>query len=107
MVSKSQTMGFLRNIVARAASWAGLPVIVSRGGLSNTMGSSPVVDVRMLVEIDGRRRPMVATARARGMKPNPFLRDAFNQSADASVNDFGTDLATAIERFVNRNYRKI
>ena len=71
------------------------------------MGSSPAVDVRMLVEIDGRRRPMVATARARGMKPNPFLRDAFNQSADASVNDFGTDLAAAIERFVNRNYRKI
>ena len=60
-----------------------------------------------VLKFTGRDGGVVYTPTARGMKPNPFLRDAFNQSADASVNDFGTDLATAIERFVNRNYRKI
>ena len=44
-------MGFFRNIVARAASWAGLPVIVSRGGLSNTMGKMEEVDDDLALKI--------------------------------------------------------
>lgn len=55
----------------------------------------------------GRGGGVVYAARTRGMKARPFLRDAFNQSSDASVNDFGADLTAAIERFVNRNFRKI
>lgn len=44
-------MGFFRNIVARAASWAGLPVIVSRGGLTNTMGKMEDVDHDLALKI--------------------------------------------------------
>lgn len=37
-------MGFFKNIAARAAAWAGIPVIVERGGLVNTMGDDPDID---------------------------------------------------------------
>ena len=59
------------------------------------------------LKFPGREGGVVYAARTRGMKARPFLRDAFDQSADASVNDFGADLTSAIERFVNRNFRKI
>lgn len=44
-------MGFFRNIVARAASWAGLPVLISRGSLSNTMGRMSDVDEEFAMKI--------------------------------------------------------
>lgn len=59
------------------------------------------------LKFPGREGGVVYAARTRGMKARPFLRDAFDQSADASVNTFGADLTAAIERFVNRNFRKI
>ena len=37
-------MGFFKNIAARAAAWAGIPVIVERGGLVNAMGDDPDID---------------------------------------------------------------
>lgn len=37
-------MGFFKNIAVRAAAWAGIPVIVERGGLVNTMGDDPDID---------------------------------------------------------------
>ena len=59
------------------------------------------------LKFPGREGGVVYTPMVRGMKPNPFMRDAFNQAADASVNDFGTEITALIERFVNRNVAKL
>lgn len=48
---KLQTMGFWKNMAARAAAWAGLPVIISRGGISGPMGREPDVDDNFAMKI--------------------------------------------------------
>lgn len=60
-----------------------------------------------VLKFTGREGGVVYTPTARGMKPNPFLRDAFNLSSDATVADFGRELETVISRFVNRKFKKI
>lgn len=44
-------MGFFRNIVARAAVWAGVPVFIERGGLTNTMNAEQDVDGAFAMKI--------------------------------------------------------
>lgn len=40
---------------------------------------------------------------AKGLKPNPFMIDAFNAATGATVDSFGGELTAAIERFVDKN----
>lgn len=60
-----------------------------------------------VLKFTGREGGTVYTPTARGMKPNPFLRKAFDLSSDVTVANFGRELETVIARFVNRNFRKL
>lgn len=49
----------------------------------------------------------VFTRSARGLKPNPFMLDAFNSTANESAERFGSDLAASVEKFVNNKFKAL
>lgn len=58
------------------------------------------------LKFTGKEGTTVYTRTARGMKPNPFLSDAFSMSADVTVDEFRTSLVEVVEKLVNRKARK-
>lgn len=49
----------------------------------------------------------VFTRSARGVSPNPFMMQAFNNATGSTVDDFGKEMATAVENFANKNFVKL
>lgn len=43
--------------------------------------------------------------RVKGIRPNPYLEHAYTENSERVVASFGSELATAVEKFVNRNFR--
>ena len=43
----------------------------------------------------------------KGLKATPFLEQAYGETSERIVSEFGDSLATAVERFVGRNFKKI
>ena len=43
----------------------------------------------------------------KGLKATPFLEQAYSETSERIVSEFGDSLATAVERFVGRNFKKI
>lgn len=43
----------------------------------------------------------------KGIKPTPFLEQAYSESSERTISIFGDELAKAVEKFVNRNFKRI
>lgn len=61
---------------------------------------------RVLVFTSARGEKVFARS-ARGIAPNPFLQRAFDAATDTTVDSFGRELASEIERFIDKNFVKI
>lgn len=55
----------------------------------------------------GRYGEKVFASRVKGLKAIPFLEQAYSQTSQRIVTDFGDDLATAVEKFINKNFKKV
>lgn len=53
---------------------------------------------------DGKK---VFARSVKGLRPTPFLEQAYAETSERIVSEFGDSLATAVERFVGRNFKKI
>ena len=103
-----------RTLVRQALRRSAQPIVATAraraphrtGRLKRSIG---IVSLRRdrVLKFTGREGGTVYTPTARGMKPNPFLRKAFDLSSDVTVANFGRELETVIARFVNRNFRKL
>ena len=61
---------------------------------------------RVLV-FTGSHGEKVFTRSARGLSPNPFMMQAFNSATGSTVDDFGKEMAAAVENFANKNFVKL
>ena len=43
----------------------------------------------------------------KGIRPNPYLEKAYTENSERVVASFGDELATAVEKFVNRNFKPV
>lgn len=43
----------------------------------------------------------------KGLKPTPFLEDAYRENSERVIAEFGNNLAGAVEKFVNKNFKPI
>lgn len=43
----------------------------------------------------------------KGIRPNPYLEQAYTENSERVVASFGDELATAVEKFVNRNFKPV
>ena len=43
----------------------------------------------------------------KGIKPKPFLEQAYSENSERTVATFGDELAKAVENFVNKNFKPI
>lgn len=55
----------------------------------------------------GRNGEKVFASRVKGLKATPFLEQAYSQTSQRIVTDFGDNLATAVEKFINKNFKKV
>lgn len=42
-----------------------------------------------------------------GIRPTPYLEQAYTENSERVVASFGDELATAVEKFVNRNFKSV
>lgn len=50
---------------------------------------------------------LVFAKSVRGIAPNPFLEKAYAETSERLVASFGNELATAVEKFVNKNFKPV
>lgn len=43
----------------------------------------------------------------KGIRPNPYLEQAYAENSERVVASFGSELATAVEKFVSKNFKTI
>lgn len=43
----------------------------------------------------------------KGIRPTPYLEQAYTENSERVVASFGDELATAVEKFVNRNFKPV
>lgn len=56
---------------------------------------------------ENKKGETIFAKKAKGIKPNPYLAKAYNETNTKTVNIFGDELAKATERFINKNYKPI
>lgn len=49
----------------------------------------------------------VFATRTKGLKANPYLEKAYTETAERIVSEFGDNLATAVEKFIDKNFKKV
>ena len=67
---------------------------------------TPRREGRILV-FTGSEGETVCARSVKGLKATPFLEQAYSETSERIVSEFGDSLATAVERFVGRNFKKI
>ena len=43
----------------------------------------------------------------KGLKPRPYIEESYQENYEKVVSSFGDELGTAVEKFVNRNFKKV
>lgn len=61
---------------------------------------------RIMVFI-GKDGEKVYASSVKGIKPTPYLEKAYAQTSERIVAEFGDNLGNAVEKFVNKNFKKI
>lgn len=61
---------------------------------------------RILV-FENERGEKIFVRSVKGIKPTPFLEQAYTENSERTVAIFGDELAAAVEKFVNRNFKPI
>lgn len=61
---------------------------------------------RIMVFI-GKEGEKVYASSVKGIKPTPYLEKAYSQTSERIVSEFGDNLGKAVEKFVNKNFKKI
>ena len=61
---------------------------------------------RIMVFI-GKEGEKVYASSVKGIKPTPYLEKAYSQTSERIVAEFGDNLGKAVEKFVNKNFKKI
>ena len=61
---------------------------------------------RIMVFI-GKEGEKVYASSVKGIKPTPYLENAYSQTSERIVAEFGDNLGKAVEKFVNKNFKKI
>lgn len=67
---------------------------------------TPRKEGRIMVFI-GKEGEKVYASSVKGIKPTPYLEKAYSQTSERIVTGFGDNLAKAVEKFVNKNFKKI
>ncbi len=55
----------------------------------------------------GKDGEKVFATRVKGLKPTPYLEQAYSQTSQRIVTEFGDNLAAAVEKFINKNFKKV
>lgn len=61
---------------------------------------------RIMVFI-GKEGEKVYASSVKGIKPTPYLEKAYSQTSERIVSEFGDNLGKAVEKFVNKNFKRI
>ena len=61
---------------------------------------------RIMVFISKEGEKVYASS-VKGIKPTPYLEKAYSQTSERIVAEFGDNLGKAVEKFVNKNFKKI
>lgn len=56
---------------------------------------------------ENRQGEKIFVKSVKGIKPTPFLETAYNESSERTVAIFGDELATAVGKFVDKNFKPI
>ena len=60
-----------------------------------------------LLVFENERGVKVFTRSVKGIRPTPFLERAYSENSERTVALFGDELAAAVEKFVNKNFKPI
>jgi len=60
-----------------------------------------------LLVFDDAQGKMVFVRSTKGIKPTPFLEQAYTENSEHTVAMFGDELAAAVEKFVNKNFKTV
>lgn len=60
-----------------------------------------------LLVFRGRDGKMVFARAVKGIKPTPFLEEAYRENAESVVASFGENLAVAVEKYIDKNFKPI
>ena len=60
--------------------------------------------IMVFISKDGEK---VYASSVKGIKPTPYLEKAYSQTSERIVAEFGDNLGKAVEKFVNKNFKKI
>ena len=60
-----------------------------------------------LLVFENERGDKVFTRSVKGIKPTPFLEQAYSENGERTVVSFGEELAEAVEKFVAKNFKPI
>lgn len=55
----------------------------------------------------GREGKKVFAPSVKGLRARPYLEEAYTQTSEGLVTNFGDNLAKSVEKFVNKNFKKI
>lgn len=61
---------------------------------------------KLLVFDDAQGRKVFVRS-TKGIKPTPYLEQAYTENSERTVTIFGDELAAAVEKFVNKNFRPV
>ena len=60
-----------------------------------------------ILAFKGKDGKMVFTRAVKGLTAKPYLEEAYRESQERLVKAFGTELAAAVEKFVNKNFKRL
>lgn len=58
-----------------------------------------------ILAFKGNDGKMVFTRAVKGLPAKPYLEDAYRENSEKVIKNFGDELATAVEKFVNKNFK--
>ena len=67
---------------------------------------TPRKEGRILV-FKGKDGQMVFTRAVKGLTAKPYLEEAYTENHERLVKAFGVELAAAIEKFINKNFKRL
>lgn len=60
-----------------------------------------------LLAFDDAQGKKVFVRSVRGIRPTPYLEQAYTENSERTVAIFGDELAAAVEKFVNKNFKRV
>ena len=60
-----------------------------------------------ILAFKGKDGQMVFTRAVKGLTAKPYLEEAYTENHERLVKAFGVELAAAIEKFINKNFKRL